>query len=205
MHRVVVVDALLATAAPGDAATVERATGTWDARLSARLLALKPGDRFAAVVDAPSLLDLMAFVTSDLGGLTEDEARAMGLVLVIGADGRVDAAHLLRPVERDGQGHLQRRPPAVLASRNSATGALESFAWGIEPELADRIDRSQADMVGRLRGRRRLLDDLAASPPADPDARSAVIAAHLAVEPPREPAPSRPSALPPPPAEPHVH
>ncbi|HYI21843.1 MAG TPA: hypothetical protein VEX62_04320, partial [Candidatus Limnocylindrales bacterium] len=48
-------------------------------------------------------------------GEIADEARDLGIVLVL-RDGRVAAAHYVRPVERDGAGHLQRRPPALLAA-----------------------------------------------------------------------------------------
>ena len=169
------------------------APDAWSAAHSARVLALRPGDPFAMVVEADSLRDLMARLTAGPGGLSSDEVRALGLVLVIGRDGRVDAAHLLRPVERDAQDHLQRRPPAVLASRDPSTGNLDHFAWGITPELADRVDLSERDLDRRLAARREVLVRLVA---AGGDAREEQrrLAEHLAAEPPREPAPERPRA-----------
>ena len=95
----------------------------WGPVLRARLLALWPAEPFALIAEADSLLDLMATAIDSTPGLTEDELRALGLVVVLGADDRIHAAHLLRPVERDGAGHLQRRPPAVLAARDPSGGA----------------------------------------------------------------------------------
>ncbi|MEZ4598033.1 MAG: hypothetical protein R3C32_15195 [Chloroflexota bacterium] len=57
---------------------------------------------------------------------------------------RVTAAHYLRPIERDVGGHIQRRPPAVLATWDPTADAFDHFAWGVTGELADRVDRSQA-------------------------------------------------------------
>ncbi len=178
----------------------------WSAAHSARVLALRPGDPFALVVKADSLRDLMARITAGPGGLSSDEVRALGLVLVVGRDGRVDAAHLLRPVERDAQDHLQRRPPAVLASRDPSTGSLDHFAWGIAPELADRVDLSERDLDRRIAGRREILARLAAGS-GDADEEQRQLIEHLDGEPAREPAPERARARDPWPSrsDDHVH
>ena len=63
---------------------------------------------------------------------------------------RCAVMHYLRPTERDGQGHIQRRPPAVLSAWDDATSAFEDYAWAVTPELADRVDRSQADFEESL-------------------------------------------------------
>jgi len=73
---------------------------------------------------------------------------------------RVAAAHYLRPVERDGQGHLQRRPPAVLATWDRADDRFEHFAWGIVPELAARVGREAADFEARQAERAAMLQAL---------------------------------------------
>ena len=88
--------------------------------------------------------DRLEDVFERLGGppveASEDELSRLGLVLVLDESGRrVTAAHYLRPVARDVHGHVQRLPPAVVAARDPASGRLEHFAWGIVPELADRI------------------------------------------------------------------
>jgi hypothetical protein len=73
---------------------------------------------------------------------TDDELRNLGVVLVLGRTGaaaRVVAAHYVRPVERDGQGHIQRRPPAVLATWDQTSARFDDYAWGIVSELAPRI------------------------------------------------------------------
>ena len=85
------------------------------------------------------------------------------------------------------EGHIQRRPPAVLATwvRWRPT-RFDHFAWGMTPELADVVDRT----AGQLRGA-----------PVEPCGRAAghswrtmptdapaALAAVLAAEPPRQPA-----------------
>jgi hypothetical protein len=112
--------------------------------------------------------------------LGEDEIRRLGVVLILKAFGRppirrVVAAHSLRPLERDGQGHLQRRPPAVLATWDQETDALDHFAWGLGPELAPRIGMTQADFEQAQAARARHLTELVASGTFDPDkVRSAI-------------------------------
>jgi hypothetical protein len=140
-------------------------------------------------------------------GLSEDAVRRLGLVIVLAPDGRVGAAHYLRPIERDAQGHIQRRPPAVLAARNERTDEVEHFAWALTPELADRVDRSQADLERRQAGRTRVLTRAAHEP--DATRQTQLLQAHLAAEPPREPAPphepARPSVARNPLTDPHHH
>lgn len=173
--------------------------GVWGPVLRARISALRPGDRFRATAESASLRELLEMLeTSDIA-LDDDEIRALGLVLVLDEEGRVGAAHLLRPVERDAAGHLQRRPPAVLAARDPHQGALEHFTWAVTSELADRVDRSQSDFEARHGDRARRIDHLAGHP-ASTGARMA-LEAHIAAEPPRQPAPERAPARPPWPAQ----
>ena len=170
-------------------------TGVWGSVLRARIASLRPGDRFRATAEVGSLRDLLELLDGPAIGLTDDEIRTLGLILVLDAEGRVGAAHLLRPVERDGAGHLQRRSPAVLAARDPRDGTLEHFTWAVTSELADRVDRSQADFEARQADRARLIDHLASHPGSTGD-RSG-LEAHTASEPPRQPAPERPPARPP--------
>jgi hypothetical protein len=69
----------------------------------------------------------------------------------------VAAAHYLRPVARDEHGHVQRMPPAVLATWDATADRFEHFAWGIVGELASRtgrrpieLEREQARRAARL-------------------------------------------------------
>jgi hypothetical protein len=83
------------------------------------------------------------------------------------------AAHYLRPVERDGHGHLQRRPPAVLATWDAKHADFEHFAWGVTPELASRVGRTQADFERRQAGRARFLASIEAAAIRSPDGHHA--------------------------------
>ncbi|MDQ3406785.1 MAG: hypothetical protein M3472_01305 [Chloroflexota bacterium] len=172
--------------------------GLWGSLLRARIASLRPADRFRATAEAGSLRELMQWLESPEIGLADEEIRALGLVVVLDADGRMSAAHLLRPVERDGAGHLQRRPPAVLVSRDPRDSTLEHFSWAVTSELADRVDRSQADFEARQADRARLIDHLTTHPEVAADRMG--LETHLATEPPRQPAPERPAARPPWPA-----
>lgn len=181
---------------------------------------LRGGVTPALLVAAPSLKTAMERLSAPPNGLPDDAVRRLGVALVVeGGAGyavRVTAAHYLRPTERDAQGHVQRRPPGVLATWDPASDAFEHFAWGITPELADRVDRSQADLEERQAARAASLARLASSAaPADldPVRVRATMAALVASEPPREHAPQHAAARPnrfhspllDPPGEGHVH
>jgi hypothetical protein len=97
-------------------------------------------------------------------GLTDDEISFLGMVLILGPVGargpangalvgRVMAAHYLRPVARDGGGHVQRLGPAVLATWDSKRGRYDHFEWGIYPELAARTGRRGGDLERVLKER----------------------------------------------------
>jgi hypothetical protein len=96
--------------------------------------------------------------------LGQDQLRSLGLVLIMrgraGGDRRLVAAHYLRPIERDAAGHLQRRPPALLAARDTAHDRLEHYYWALTGELADRLALTVADFESRHEQRRRLLAGL---------------------------------------------
>lgn len=135
---------------------------TWGepARIAVRALSLGYG--MAATIHADSLEEALDELASREVGLTDDELSRLGVVLVLRAfrdrrSGvvlrRVAAAHYVRPVVRDAAGHVQRLGPAVLATWDPATDAFEDFAWGIVPELAERVGRKAGDFEAE-RGRR---------------------------------------------------
>jgi hypothetical protein len=96
-----------------------------------------------------------------LGGDTtlNDATRDLGLVAL--HDGRrVSSAHYVRPVERDGAGHLQRRPPAVLADWNERMARFDDFSWAVTDELATRTGMTRADLEDELDRRRRELAEI---------------------------------------------
>lgn len=195
-RRTEVVDALMdlrPSELPAIQTVVIGAEELWGRRLVDVIRSVKSTDALAATMEASSLRDALERLSGPAVGLTEEELRVLGMVVVLDPDGHLAAAHLLRPVERDMAGHLQRRPPAVLAARDG-TGRLEHFAWGVMPEIADRVDREQTDMERQLAGRARLLAQLASGGPADRPAVRALMDQHLATEPPRVAAPERPPA-----------
>jgi hypothetical protein len=92
-----------------------------------------------------------------------DELRELGVVVILRAvtgRPRVVAAHYIRRLERDAAGHLQRRPPAVLAAWDEAEGQLEHFAWGVTAELADHAGMPVAEFERSHRERSAYLDTL---------------------------------------------
>ena len=169
---------------------------------------LRGGTGFAVVQSGESLREWMSRAAET--GLPEDGVRRLGVVVV--AEGtarglRCLAVHYLRPSERDGQGHVQRRPPAVLATWDADSDAYEDFSWGITPELADRVDRAQADLEERQRDRAGFLASI-----GDGDGGYEMQAArYLEGEPPRQPAPAHEPARPSPfgrgltDPDPHAH
>ena len=107
------------------------------------------------VLLADSLEDVLR-LSGAVPGTVPDELREIGLVLVVRAvDGapRLVAAHYIRRLERDAGGHVQRRPPAVLAAWNEREGRLEHFYWSIKAELADHAGLALAALE-RERGSR---------------------------------------------------
>ena len=171
---------------------------------------LQAGTRLGLTLRAPDLRAAIELLTRPPRSLADDAVRRLGIVVVLDAHpaSAAMAVHYLRPTERDAQGHLQRRPPAVLATWHPASSAFDHFEWGVISELADRVDRSQADLERRQASRAAFLEHLAHTDRASPSLRDR-LAAHVAGEPPREPAPTReparPSPLGPPPGGPHIH
>jgi len=122
------------------------ATAGARARLVVRALALGYG--LIAAMDAPDLESLYARLGGPDIGTVEDERSRLGVVLTVadvGRGSRVVAAHYVRPLARDQHGHVQRLPPAVLATWNMATDTFDHFAWGVIPDLAVRTGRRPID------------------------------------------------------------
>ena len=127
-------------------------------------------DRLPAIADAHlrALLELLAhagvpLTISHAGSLAEvvaahpgDRSRSLGVV-VLAADAppatRVAAAYYMRPVERDAGGHLQRRPPALLAAWDAAAARFDHFDWAVTDELAARVAMTRADFESEIRQR----------------------------------------------------
>lgn len=123
-------------------------------------------DVAGGVVIADSLAAVLRRVGGSPGADVPDELRGLGLVVVLrrleGFGARVVSAHYLRPIERDGAGHLQRRPPALLAAWNQPTDTFDHFWWGFTDELAERVGRPLAEFSAEHRRRSDLLARLAA-------------------------------------------
>jgi hypothetical protein len=121
-----------------------------------------------AIGAATSLEDVITVTAGQAEGDLPDAARDLGVVVILrrldgGRRARVASAHYVRPIERDGAGHIQRRPPVLLAAWNEDSKRLDHFAWGSVDELATRA-LTGVDFFQRLRARRRrLLNDLAAA------------------------------------------
>jgi hypothetical protein len=93
---------------------------------------------------AGSLEDVLRLSTGTPDGAeVTDAARDLGVV-VVRDQSHVTSAHYIRPVERDGAGHLQRRPPALLAAWNADSDRLDHFWWSITEELATRVGMERA-------------------------------------------------------------
>lgn len=127
---------------------------TWGLRARVLVRALQLGYGLGATIHAESLEDVFDQLMPPPVALTEDEIRRLGVVLILrrlpSGERRVVAAHYFRPVERDGEGHLQRRPPIVLATWNPTRDEFDHFGWGATPELALRVGRSQAEFEREL-------------------------------------------------------
>jgi hypothetical protein len=160
-------------AAPGEMGRLVRVAGTLAADsppgvFRAALATATGRSGFAAAVDADDFSGVLG-VLARLG-LSDDAASFLGVVLVVerrpeaGGEARVVAAHYLRPLVRDAGGHPRRQRPAVLATWEPAGDRWEDFAWGIVPDLAERIgmragdlgverERRASALAGAVRGR----------------------------------------------------
>jgi hypothetical protein len=143
---------------------------TWGVHARVLIRALQRGYGLGTSMHADSLEEVFAQLQAAPVSARNDEIRSLGVVVILRLYGprgevlhfpegsleaelgplqpwvrrRAVAVHYLRPVERDAAGHLQRRPPAVLATWDPAADCFEHFAWGVSSELALRVGRSDA-------------------------------------------------------------
>ncbi len=119
----------------------------------ALLRAASLGAGFAATIRAGSLEEVRDRLQV-AAGAGDDELSYLGVVVILDGSGQVVAAHHVRPLALDAQGHVQRLGPAVLAARDARTGQLEHFAWGVMPELAARTSTKAGDLEAEIERRR---------------------------------------------------
>lgn len=145
---------------------------TWGEAARIAVRAATIGYGLAATIHADSLDAVFEELRRPPVALTDDELSHLGVVLVLrrpdGRRRRVVAAHYVRPVSRDVNGHVQRLGPAVLATWDPSTDRLEHFGWAVIPELAMRIGMHAGDFEIEADARRDMLDGLAASGETDP-------------------------------------
>jgi len=159
---------------------------TWGAAARVAIRAASIGYGLAATIHADSLDEVFDRLRRPPVRLADDELSHLGVVLIARQldDGRrrVVAAHYVRPMVRDQQGHLQRLGPAVLATWNPIEDAFEQFGWGITPELARRVGRRAGDFEIELERRRTVLETLLGAGTTEPDAVRAAIRAYRPAE-----------------------
>ena len=143
----------LTVASPDRAAAERTRVAIVDAAGAGRAARLAPA---GGVVLADSLEGVLRLFGGD--GELNDATRDLGLVVI--HDGRrVSSAHYVRPVERDGAGHLQRRPPAVLADWNERAGRFDDFSWAVTDELATRTGLTRQELEDQRDSRRDQLSE----------------------------------------------
>ena len=144
------------------------AGGTWGARARVAIRSLSVGYGMAATAVGDRLEDVLGRLAASPVGATDDELTGLGVVLLVRPGPsdlpRIVAAHYVRPVARDEHGHVQRMPPAVLATWNPTADRFDHFAWGLTTELAIRVGRSPIELEREQARRARDLAALAASP-----------------------------------------
>ena len=132
------------------------------ARMVVRALALGYG--LLATMTGEGLDEAFAALEVPAVGTDEDERSRLGTVVVLGDDDgvrRIVAAHYVRPVALDPHGHVQRLPPAVLATWNPGRRAWDHFAWGALTELAERTGMAPIDLEREQARRASVLADAA--------------------------------------------
>ena len=129
-----------------DGVLVVRGLGAPDGVGGARALvvvrALALGYGLLATMAGDGLEDALNTLHARDIGTEADERSRLGVVLTVVDDAgtsRVTAAHYVRPVALDTHGHVQRLPPAILATWNPGTVRWDHFAWGVLPDIAGRL------------------------------------------------------------------
>ncbi len=141
--------------------------GTWGERALVAIRAASLGYALLATARGATLEAVLAALAARPVGALDDELTRLGIVLIAdrAASGvRITAAHYLRPVSRDQEGHIRRSPPAVLATWDPGTDGFEHFAWGITDELAGRIGMARAELEREQAGRAEQLSGMAGHP-----------------------------------------
>ena len=148
---------------------------TWGDAARVAVRAITVGYGLGATIHADSLEEVFDALHRPPVALTDDELARLGTVVVLravppppgdivpGPMRRVVAAHWIRPVARDQHGHVQRLGPAVLTTWDPSDDTFEHFAWGVTPELAERLDRRPGDLEIEHERRRDYLAGLAAA------------------------------------------
>ncbi len=117
---------------------------------------LQGGAGLGICVAAAGVPDVLERLHDGPARLPYDAVRRLGVIVTLQATTqgpRCAVVHYLRPAERDAQGHVQRRPPAILASWDAAADRYDDYAWGILHELAERVGLDPARLEDRQRGR----------------------------------------------------
>lgn len=145
-------------------ASSPRAT-TWGEQALVAIRAVSIGYGMLATMRGARLEDVLSALAARPVGAMDDELTRLGMVLVLAPTGegatRVVAAHYLRPVSRDAEGHVHRFGPAVLATWDDREERFEHFGWAITDELAGRIGLTTAELEREQHRRAMLLRDLA--------------------------------------------
>jgi hypothetical protein len=130
------------------------------ARIVVRALALGYG--LLASMAGDGLEDVLNTLHTPAIGTDPDERSQLGVVLAVADDNgrsRVTAAHYVRPVALDTHGHVQRLPPAILATWNPGAGRWDHFAWGVLPEIAGRLGIATIELERKQARRAQAMSD----------------------------------------------
>ncbi|HEY7735561.1 MAG TPA: hypothetical protein VH813_02080 [Candidatus Limnocylindrales bacterium] len=165
-------------------------TGILDAQLASLVWLLAEGGLPVHVADAgdpgsaalaegladvaPAVVQVTGHALEEVLAVTSGDPAQLGVVLIPG-EARVAAAHYVRPPLRDAGGHIRPQGPAVLATWDAGLGSFEHYAWGVVPELAERIGRRAGDVELELDRRREYLAGLAAAAVVEPTAVRAAL------------------------------
>jgi hypothetical protein len=138
---------------------------TWGEHARVAIRALSIGYGMLAIAPGLRLEDVLSSLAASPVAALDDELTQLGLVLILAPPEsgaiRVTAAHYLRPVSRDPEGHIRRFGPAVLAAWDPRMRRFEHFAWAITDELAGRLAMGTADLEREQEHRAELLRRLA--------------------------------------------
>ena len=136
------------------------------------------GFGLVGALQAGSLEAVRARLAGMTVGASPELISRLGAVLVLGEEPshRVVAAHYMRPVARDAAGHIQRLPPAVLATWEPPAGRWDHFSWALYPELAHRLGQRPGDLEREHEERSKILAALIRANSVDADQVAATLA-----------------------------